>query len=89
MNISDIIQVTLFLLLLLIFTPLLGKYMARVFLDENHVLKSLLKPVEKTIYRLISCEGKEMDWKKYTFSLLVFNFMGFLFLFFLQFCQSN
>ena len=53
-----------------------------------YVLKSLFKPVEKAIYRLISCEGEEMDWKKYTFSLLVFNFMGFLFLFFLQLCQS-
>jgi len=50
--------------------------MARVFLDESHVLKSLFKPVEKAIYRLISCEGEEMNWKKYTFSLLVFNFMG-------------
>ena len=88
MNISDILQITLFLLVLLIFTPLLGKYMTRVFLDESHVLKPLLKPVEKTIYRLISCDGEEMDWKKYTFSLLVFNFIGFLFLFLLQLCQS-
>jgi K+-transporting ATPase ATPase A chain len=29
-----------------------------------------------------------MDWKKYTYSLLFFNFMGFSFLFFLQLCQS-
>lgn len=28
-----------------------------------------------------------MDWKKYAFSLLVFNLMGFIFLFFLQLCQ--
>ena len=88
MNIFDIIQIALFLLVLLILIPLLGRYMARVFLDENHALKSLLKPLEKTIYRLISYEGEEMDWKKYAFSPLVLNFMGFLFLFFLQFCQS-
>jgi potassium-transporting ATPase potassium-binding subunit len=87
-NISDIIQISLFLLVLIILSPVLGRYMARVFLDESHVLKPLLKPVEKAIYRLISCEGEEMNWKKYTFSLLVFNFMGFLFLFFLQLCQS-
>lgn len=61
MNISDIIQIDLFFLLLIIFTPLLGRYMTSVFLDENHILKSLLKPIEKTIYRLISCEGEEMD----------------------------
>jgi K+-transporting ATPase ATPase A chain len=87
-NISDIIQISLFLLVLIILSPLLGRYMARVFLDESHVLKPLLKPVEKAIYRLISCEEEEMDWKKYTFSLLVFNFMGLLFLFVLQLCQS-
>ena len=88
MNIPGILQIALFLLVLIILTPLLGRYMARVFLDENHALKSLLKPLEKIIYRLISCEGEEMDWKKYAFSILVFNFLGFLFLFLLQLCQS-
>jgi potassium-transporting ATPase potassium-binding subunit len=88
MSISDIIQISFFLLSLIIFTPLLGRYMAKVFLDENHVLKFLLRPIEKFIYKLISCDGEEMDWKKYAFSLLIFNFMGFIFLFFLQLCQS-
>lgn len=88
MSIPGILQIALFLLVLVILTPLLGRYMARVFLDENHALKSLLKPLEKIIYRLISCEGEEMDWKKYAFSILVFNFLGFLFLFLLQLCQS-
>ena len=84
----DIIQVVFFLLVVIVITPFLGRYMARVFLDENHVLKSIFNPVEKIVYRLISCKGEEMDWKKYAYSLLVFNFMGFLFLFFLQLCQS-
>jgi K+-transporting ATPase A subunit len=35
--------------------------MARVFPDENHVLKSIVNPFEKTIYRLISCKAEEMD----------------------------
>jgi potassium-transporting ATPase potassium-binding subunit len=87
MSISDIIQVALFMLALIIFTPVLGRYMTRVFLDESHILKSLLKPLEKTIYRILSCKGEDMDWKKYAYSLLVFNFMGFIFLFFLQLCQ--
>ncbi len=29
-----------------------------------------------------------MDWKKFAFSILVFNFLGFLFLFLLQLCQG-
>jgi K+-transporting ATPase ATPase A chain len=84
---SDIIQTAISLLSLIIFAPLLGRYMARAFLDENHVLKSIINPVEKTIYRLISCKGEEMDWKKYAYSLLVFNFMGFIFLLILQLSQ--
>src|SRR4030042_106498 len=88
MDSSDFIQVSLYLLALVVFAPVLGSYMARVFQDEGHILKSMLKPIEKSIYRLISCDGEEMDWKKYTYSLLFFNFMGFSFLFFLQFCQS-
>lgn len=88
MNIPDVLQFVLFFIVLIILTPLLGRYMARVFLGENHVLKSFLKPVEKAIYRLISCDGEEMDWKKYAFSVLAFNFLGFLFLFLLQLCQS-
>jgi len=87
MSISDIIQVALFMLALIIFAPVLGRYIERVFLDESHILKSILKPLEKTIYRLISCKGVDMDWKKHAYSLLVFNFMGFIFLFFLQLCQ--
>jgi len=88
MNSSDFIQIALYLVALIIFAPVLGSYMARVFQGERHILKSLLKPIEKSIYRLISCDGEEMDWKKYTYSLLFFNFMGFSFLFFLQLCQS-
>ncbi len=84
----DIIQVILFLVILLIISPLLGRYMARVFLNENHFLKSIINPLEKTIYRLISCKEEEMDWKRYAFSLLTFNLTGFIFLLFLQLSQG-
>lgn len=88
MIINDFIQIAFYVIVLIVFIPFLGRYMARVFLDENHILKSAGKLIEKIIYKLISCNGEEMDWKKYAYSLLVFNFMGFLFLFSLQLCQS-
>jgi len=88
MNAYDIIQVILFLGVLLILSPLLGRYMARVFQDEDIIPGSIFKRAEKFIYRLISCDGEEMNWKKYAYSLLVFNFLGFLFLFLLQLCQG-
>jgi K+-transporting ATPase ATPase A chain len=88
MNISDFIQLVFFIVVLILLTPLLGRYIARVFLDENHVLKPAGKPVERMIYRLISCDGEEMDWKTYLYSLLIFNFAGIIFLFLLQLLQG-
>jgi K+-transporting ATPase ATPase A chain len=88
MKLLDIIQVLLFLFSLIILSPVIGRYMARIFQDENHFLKPLLNPLEKMIYRSIACNGEEMDWKKYANSLLVFNFLGFVFLFLLQLLQG-
>jgi K+-transporting ATPase ATPase A chain len=42
--------------------PLLGRYMARVFEGERHVL-SFLGPLERGIYRLTGVSpGREMSW---------------------------
>ncbi|MGA1977491.1 MAG: potassium-transporting ATPase subunit KdpA [Bacteroidales bacterium] len=88
MHESDLVQVALFILILVILTPLLGRYMAKVFLNEKHILKPLLLPFENLIYRFISCDGSEMNWKSYAVSLLVFNFFGFIVLFLLQLFQN-
>ncbi len=45
-------QIALTLLLIVVVTPLLGGYMARVFLGERTFLDQLLNPVEQTLYRL-------------------------------------
>jgi len=88
MNTSDILQVAILFFVLVILTPLLGSYMTRVFLNENHILKPLFSSLEKNIYRIISCNGEEMNWRQYSFSLLFFNFIGFVLLFLLQLFQS-
>lgn len=88
MTTIEFIQVLLFFIVLVILTPVLGNYMARVFQDRDHLLKPILLPVEKLIYRLISCNGEEMNWKEYTYSLLIFNISGFLILFSLLICQG-
>ena len=89
MSIYDVLQVGLFLLFMVISAPLLGNYMARVFMDENNVMTAIFKPLEKAIYRLTGCKGEEMDWKKYAYSLVIFNFMGLIFLFLLQLSQNS
>jgi len=74
-----VLQVALLLSILTILALFLGEYMAKVF---NGDFKN---PVEKLIYKLFSIdENKEMDWKTYTFSLLILNGIGIIALFALQ-----
>jgi K+-transporting ATPase ATPase A chain len=90
MKSQDIIQIILFLALLIALSPLLGKFMARVFMGEKHILKPVFGWLEKGIYRLAGIDVTgEMNWKTFTFSLFIFNFGGLLLLFLLQFLQAH
>jgi len=88
MLLPSIIQILLYLAALILLAPVLGRYMTKVFNNEMHLLKPAMGKSEKFIYRLISCDEEEMNWKEYTLSLLIFNFFGFIILFLLQICQG-
>lgn len=83
------LQLLLFISLLLISVRLLGSYMATVFQGKAHFLKYVLGWLEKLIYKLCNInEQEEMNWKTYAKALLIFNLIGFAFLFFLQLIQG-
>lgn len=85
----DWIQIALYLGLLIVCTPLLGGYMARVFRGERNLLSFVLRPVENGLYRLIGVNtATEQDWKAYAFALILFSGIGFVFLFVLQLVQG-
>jgi K+-transporting ATPase ATPase A chain len=87
---KDIAQILLYLSALIVLTPLLGSYMRRVFSGETCFLTRVLGGVESLLYSLIGVSPKEeMNWKRYTGSLLVFNFFGFALLFALQMSQHG
>jgi K+-transporting ATPase ATPase A chain len=75
------IQLTLYLLILLLLTKPVGLYLTRVLDEEGRTfLDPVLKPVERLVYRSLRLEPKnEQDWKQYTLSLLAFSFVGLLF----------
>ena len=86
---NDAIQLIIFLLLLVALAPLLGKFMARVFMGESHFMKPVLGWLEKFIFRLGGITGnEEMNWKTYLYGALLFNLFGFVFLFLLQMLQA-
>jgi potassium-transporting ATPase potassium-binding subunit len=86
---NEAIQLIIFMGLLIVLSPLLGKYMARVFMGEKHIMQPVLGWLEKFIYRASGIKSdEEMNWKTYTTGILLFNFFGFLFLFLLQLVQA-
>jgi K+-transporting ATPase ATPase A chain len=81
MDIFGWIQVTLYVLILVLVTKPIGLYLVRVLDAEGKTFLDLfLKPVEKLFYRMLGLDPKkEQDWKQYTVSMLFFSLVGLLF----------
>ena len=90
MTTLDYFQIILFLAFLIGLTPVLGKFMYKVFSGEKHIMHPVFGWLEKLIYKFIKINPEEeTNWKSYTFSLLIFNFLGFLFVFLIQLFQAQ
>ncbi len=90
MSLHEIAQVVLYISLLIALTPVLGRFMAKVFSGERTWLSPVLRPVEKFIYRIAGIdENAEMHWSTYTSALLAINFLGFAVLFVMQLIQDK
>ena len=67
-------QIAVFFAVIVALAPLLGAYMARVFLGERVFLTPVVAPVERLLYRLLRVDpDAEQDWKGYARSLLIFS----------------
>jgi len=78
-------QIAVFTALVVALTKPLGFYMARVFAGERTVLRSILRPIERALYRVAGVDpAKEQSWLDYAFSFLAFNLLGVLALYALQ-----
>ncbi len=63
---NEAIQLIIFFLALVALAPLLGKFMAKVFMGESHIMKPGFGWLEKIVYRLTGTDSnEEMDWKTY------------------------
>ncbi|MGA2612036.1 MAG: potassium-transporting ATPase subunit KdpA [Spirochaetia bacterium] len=88
MSAANWLQLIVYLGVLFALAPFLGKFMARVYGDEKHIL-SFLKPLERGIYRISGIDPRqEMNWKQYAAALLALNILGFLFLYLLLVTQK-
>ena len=90
MTTLDFFQVFLFIALIIGLTPLLGGYMNKVFTGKKHFMLPVLGWLEKLCYKSSGIDpNEETNWKSYTFSLLLFNLIGFVFVFLIQLLQTH
>ena len=83
------IQILVFLVLILAITKPLGLFMARVFNRERTFLDPVLRPIERLLYRVSGVdEDREMDWKEYAVSVLLFSGVSMLLLYLQQRVQG-
>jgi K+-transporting ATPase ATPase A chain len=89
MTVDGWLQIAIFLALVLAVTKPLGVFMARVFNREHTFLDPVLGPVERLLYRLTGVdENREMAWKEYAVSMLLFSAISMLLLYAIQRLQG-
>lgn len=87
--INQIIQYSLYLLILVVLAVPLGNYIGKVMNGEKTFLSKILNPVENFIYKLIGIDkNEEMEWKEYAKSTIIFSILSFIVLFILQMIQG-
>lgn len=87
---NEALQLILFLVAVVVLAPLLGSYMAKVFMNEKHIMKPIFGWLEILIYRASGIRSdEEMNWKTYLYSVLLFNLFSFILLFLMQVFQSH
>jgi potassium-transporting ATPase potassium-binding subunit len=72
MPINDLATLVVFALVVMLITPVLGRYIYRVMEGERTFLSPVLRPVERGIYRVCGIdETAEQGWKGYAISVLL------------------
>jgi potassium-transporting ATPase potassium-binding subunit len=83
----DYLQVLVFFLAIIALTKPLGLFMFKIF--DRKTNTGFIGKIENMIYRLVGVNpDNSMNWKSYLFSLLLFNAIGFAFVFLFQLFQS-
>lgn len=80
-----LLQISVYLLILLLFVKPLGWYMAQVYENKPTILDKIAAPLEKMFYVMCGINREEeMTWKKYLSALLLFNLLGMLVVYAIQ-----
>jgi K+-transporting ATPase ATPase A chain len=84
------LQIGFFLLAILAVTPLLGRFMTKVFTRQRTWLDPLLRPIERLIYRTTGVDdARQMRWTEYASAMLLFSAVSMLVLYVMQRVQGR
>jgi len=82
-------QIFLFFCLVLALTKPLGNFLYRVYERKPTFLDPILRPIERLIYRVCGVDDtREMDWKGYGLSMLLFSGVSLLILYLIERTQQ-
>jgi K+-transporting ATPase KdpC subunit len=83
------LQIAVYLAAVFAITPLLGRFMTRVFARQRTWLDPVLRPIERLIYRATTVdETHEMRWTEYAAAMLAFSVVSMLALYAMQRLQQ-
>jgi K+-transporting ATPase ATPase A chain len=89
MTINGWLQIFVFLGLIFAVTKPMGVFMTRVFARERTFLDSVLRPIERLLYRVTGVdEQHEMRWTEYATAMLLFSGVSMLVLYLIQRIQG-
>ena len=82
-------QIVVFFVILLAITKPIGVFLTRVFAREKTFLDPLLRPIERLIYGCCGIDDtREMDWREYAISMLLFSVVSMLVLYLIERIQG-
>src|SRR5581483_9017478 len=88
MSANDWVQLLFFIVLLLIVSPIFGKYIAKVYQENPTHSRDKLEWLEMLCYRISGVNAKEeMSWTTYLKCLFFINLFGFFAVFLLELFQ--
>ncbi|MEI8175993.1 MAG: potassium-transporting ATPase subunit KdpA, partial [Candidatus Omnitrophota bacterium] len=88
--IRELLEVSVFSMVLIALAIPLGMYLGMVFKGQRTFMDSVVGSLEKFLYKLFGVDpNEEMNWKTYTWNLVVFTIWGFIVLFLIQVFQNR
>ncbi|MBX9704862.1 MAG: potassium-transporting ATPase subunit KdpA, partial [Gammaproteobacteria bacterium] len=87
---NSLLQIGFLLIVLLVLIKPVGWYMAQVYEGKNAGVTVLFRPIENFIYHCCGIHPEnEMTWRGYALAMLMFNLMGFIAAYLLQYFQGQ